>query len=107
MNGNFEIDRSVYPYGPVQVGDGVKLFYIPMQQCVFDLKLPRELAARVALRVNSLHYAGDAGAEKFKSTPAQVGKIIGEEITALVKDRTLSGPQATQLQLLVDGVVNA
>lgn len=102
MNGNFEVDKGRYPYGPVAIGNGWRVLHVPTQQQVLELELPVELASRVALRLNTQYHAWKAGGPKFDGSPVNTKRIVGQELTGLVQEGAVAGHVATQIQQRLD-----
>lgn len=82
MNGNFEIDKSAYPYAGVTIGSGVRVLYTPTQDQITG-NLPRPVAAAVALRLNTLHHS------RTPQSLTQLGVLL-ENIDELVRDEARS-----------------
>ena len=101
MNGNFEVDRSAYPYGPQYIGAAWYVVYIPTQNRVIGQPLPRELAARVAVRLNAQWYSSLPESRKeFAGSHAEqvtAGNILREELRFAVADKSVDGAVAQQV----------
>jgi len=78
MNGNFEIDKSSYPYSRIRIGETHKLVHTPTQDMLTTGSLPIQVADAVALRLNALHYT-DTG----KSTSALLDHL--EDLNPLIR----------------------
>lgn len=102
MNGNFEVDKGRYPYGPVAVGDGWKLMHIPTQQITVDQTLPLPVASTAALRLNTQYHAWKAGGDRFDGSSQNVGKLIRESTRAAFDAKHISGAVATQIGQQLD-----
>lgn len=102
MNGNFEYDRGSYPYTATRIGDNTFVLHTPTQQRVLGVPLPHSLAANVALRINTQYHASKAGGPKFDGTARAMVDVFSQELTASVQRGDTAGPNATQIQRLID-----
>ena len=57
MNGNFEFDKSAYPYAAGYQGTAWRIVNVQTRDNVTELKVPRKVAEAVALDLNSLYWA--------------------------------------------------
>jgi len=90
MQSHFEVDRGSYPYSAVRFGEQRKVVHMPTQQTVLDVNLPFGLSAAVALRLNTLHYAAQAGGPAFRTDRSTVSLIAGEEVLAAGERKDIS-----------------
>ena len=61
MNGNFERDKSAYPYAAMHIGEAVRVVHIPtLTEPLPEVNLNFAAAAAVALNLNVLYYKKEA-----------------------------------------------
>ena len=96
MNGNFERDLGAYPYSRMAIGDSIFVVHMPTLQKVLNVPMPPELAANVALRINSKYHAAKrAGGAKFDGSTAGTVRIVRE---AMHDMKQQLGPSYDQLK---------
>ena len=99
MNGNFERDLGAYPYSRMAIGDNIFVVHMPTLQKVLNVAMPQELAANVALRINSKYHAAKrAGGEKFDGSTAGMVRIVRAVMQDMQKQL---GPVYDQLKRAV------
>lgn len=105
MNGNFEIDKSRYPYGPVAVGDAWQVWHVPTQQEVAaGLSMPATLASRVALRLNTQYHASKAGGKAFDGGSLNVLRLVRESLAEEDVKLTIGGAAVSQITQRLEAV---
>lgn len=57
MNGNFEVDKSVYPYAPLYRGSAIGVHNVRTQEVTIKANLGAVVAGAVALDLNALYWA--------------------------------------------------
>lgn len=103
MNGNFEHDKSSYPYSVLRQGDGAYLTYIPSLKKLSELNLPVSVVKLAALELNVAYWAESAQPTLLlKNIKAVLLRAAKEAYT----ERSISGPNYDQTKLAIEGLAD-
>lgn len=92
MNGNFQVDKSIYPYGVITKGDGSHVQYTPGLLVLTTSGLPSHVAHAVALQLNTMHYNGPTGPETARTERFHINKLITLAAANSYESKAIDGP---------------
>lgn len=98
MNGNFERDKSAYPYAALHLGQGsdTQITKVTTREVVYKPLLPHIVAAAVAVELNAKYYARDAEA-LADATGSGIYNLVRLSARQLLTEGRITGPQYTQI----------
>ena len=103
MNGNFEHDKSSYPYSVLRRGEGAYLMYTPSLEKLSDLDLPIVVVCIAALELNVAYWAERAQPTALlKNIKAVLLRAAKEAYT----NRDISGPAYDQVKGQIEGLAD-
>lgn len=103
MNGNFEHDRSTYPYSVLRQGDGAYLAYTPSLKKLTQINLPVAVVGIAALELNVAYWAERAQPTTLlKNIKAVLLRAAKEAYT----NRDISGPAYDQVKHSIEGLAD-
>lgn len=74
MNGNFEVDKSAYPYATLHKGNKVLVQEVRKQEAVTQINVGSAVGNAVALRLNALYWSRKE--VKLQETIDNIGDLI-------------------------------
>lgn len=104
MNGNFEHDKSSYPYSVLRQGDGAYLAHTPSLKKLADLNLPVAVIGLAALELNVAYW----GTPKKDITPLlkNVKALLLRAAREAYTERSISGPSYDQIKGQIEGLAD-
>lgn len=104
MNGNFEYDKSTYPYSPMRQGDGTYLIHVPSLGKLSTLPLPPAVVGIAALELNIAYW----GTPKTDITPLIKGikAVLLRAAKEAYTNRDISGPAYDQVKANIEGLAD-
>lgn len=104
MNGNFEYDKSSYPYSEMRQGDGTFLIYTPSLDKLCKLPLPHAVVYQAALELNIAYW----GTPKKDITPLlkNIKAVLLRAAREAYTNRDIIGPVYDQVKAQIEGLAD-
>lgn len=103
MNGNFEHDKSSYPYSVLRQGDGAYLAHIPSLEKLTEISLPVAVVGIAALELNVAYWS-----ERAQPTvlPKDIKAVLLRAAKEAYTNRDISGPVYDQVKGQIEGLAD-